>query len=74
MHAVATHPTKPLYASVGEDAILRFWDLASRDEWKSKGQHFFLFFCLIIFFSKKNDAHKQHVHILFVGDFFRVII
>jgi len=28
VHAVATHPTKPLFASVGDDSKLHFWDLA----------------------------------------------
>ena len=36
VHAVATHPTKPLYASVGDDSVLRFWDLGNRKQWKSK--------------------------------------
>ena len=36
VHAVATHPTKPLFASVGEDSKLHLWDLASRKEWKTK--------------------------------------
>jgi microtubule-associated protein-like 5 len=35
--AVSSHPTKPLYGSVGDDATLRLWDLAKRKPWKTKG-------------------------------------
>lgn len=35
VYAVATHPTKALYASVG-NAVLRLWDLANKREWKRK--------------------------------------
>lgn len=34
--AVSSHPTKPLYGSVGDDATLRLWDLAKRCSWKTK--------------------------------------
>jgi len=27
VHAVAAHPTKPLYASVGDDGVLKLWDI-----------------------------------------------
>jgi WD40 repeat protein len=36
VYAVASHPTKPLYASVGDDAVLRLWDLGAQRQWKSK--------------------------------------